>query len=191
MTIRSSKYVACGQIALGLSLFICLLIYPHYFFSINQGGVSNYGTSEPTRMLFILGFGAAAIGTFIGSIKLPQVTEKIYSLKIGMYSLSLLYVVVMASTFSYKMGGLYRHLHLWSALVLFLVMLYQTLWIRFKTPPDRRLSNAFILFSIGWLIGILTGFGIIHLLFTAQIISGVSFGYMLTRIVSSYENKYK
>jgi hypothetical protein len=188
MTIRSSQYVAFGQICLGLSLFICLLINPDYFFDTNQGGVSNYGTYDQTRMLFILGFGAAAVGTFMGSIKLPRVSDKVSSLKRGMYLLSSLYVLVMASTFSYKTGGLSKDLHLWAALVLFLVILYQALRIRWNNPADRRLNNAFMVFSFGWLIGVLTFFEIIHLLFTAQVISGASFGYMLTRIVRSYEN---
>ncbi|MGI9027941.1 MAG: hypothetical protein ACR2FM_03840 [Candidatus Saccharimonadales bacterium] len=189
MTIRSSQYVACGQIALGLSLFICLLINPHYFFATNQGGVSNYGTYDQTRTLFILGFGAAAIGTFMGSIKLPKVSVKMNRLKMGMYLLSSLYLLVMATTFSYKTGGLNKEFHLWAALVLFLVMLYLSIWIRQKTSAGKRLRNAFIIFCIGSLIGALTAFEIIHLLFTAQVISGVSFGYMLTRIVRICETK--
>lgn len=181
MTIRSNQYVAYGQIALGLSLFICLLINPHYFFDSNQGGVSNYGTYAQTRPLFTLGFGAAAIGTFMGVLKLQSVSNKTKSLKMSMYLLSSLYLLVLASTFSYKTGGLSNDFHLWAAFLLFLVMAYISLQIRWKTRVDKRLRNAFILFGMGWIIGMLTAFEIVHLLFTAQLISGLSFGYMLTR----------
>jgi len=189
MSIRPSQSVAIGQIALGLSLFICLLIIPHYFFTLNQGGVSNYGTSEQTRTLFIFGFAAAAAGTLMASLKLPSGSKKTTNLKISLYLLSLLYVLVLVSTFAYKSGDFTKQLHLWAALVLFLFMLCQSLWIRRSASTDKRLTIAFTLFNFGWIIGILTALEIVHLLFTAQVISGTSFGYMLTRMVKSHEDR--
>ncbi len=187
MNIRPSQFVAFGQIALGLSLFIALLITPRYFFASDQGGVSNYGAGDQTRPLFIAGFGAAAAGAFIASLKLPNRFNKSYTLKISLCLLSVLYLLVLFSTFAYKSDASAERLHLWAALVLFLFMLGQSLWMWRSRSGDKRLAAAFALFGIGWFIGILTAFEIVHLLFTAQILSGISFGYMLTRTVRSRE----
>lgn len=183
MTLSSKQHVAFGQIALGLSLFICLLLVPHYLLATNQGGVSNYGTNNTTRILFVFGFGAAALGMFVGATKLPAGPKYARGMKLSMYMLSVLYVLVLLSTFSYKSGAFEKQLHELSALVLFIVMLYQAVQIRFMSADDRRLQIAFIIFCAGWLAGILTAFEVLHVLFTAQILCGVSFGYMLTRIL--------
>lgn len=112
-------------------MLACLIIVPRYFFSLDQGGISNYGTEAQTRGIFILGFGAAALGTLAASLKLPKHTIHKSTLKFGMYLLSLSYMLVLISTFSYKLNDSNKQLHLQAALALFIIMLLAAIWFRY------------------------------------------------------------
>jgi hypothetical protein len=66
-----------GQLVLAAAMVVCVVIEPKYFWATNQGGVSNYGALDETRLLFTAGFAAAAVASFwvsrkitVGSIKL-------------------------------------------------------------------------------------------------------------------------
>ncbi len=183
MNIRAYQYILFGQLALGLSILVCLLLIPHYFFSLDQGGISNYGTEDRTRPLFILGFGAASFATFIGSLRLSKKVSKTNRFQIMLVLLSLLYLTLMFSTFSYKDSSDSMQLHERAALGLILAMAAGAVMIRVKGAIDTRIKVAFYVFSIGFAIGLLTLFELVRLLFTFQIICGASFGYMLVRAV--------
>ncbi len=77
-------------------------------------------------------------------------------------------------------------LHELAALALLMAMLAGAVWIRFEGILDTRLKLAFLFFCLGFIIGLLTLTGLIHLLFTSQIICGASFAYMLTYKIRNY-----
>ncbi len=167
-------------------MLLCLILLPHYFFSSNQGGISNYGTEDRTQFIYILGFGTASLFTLIGSYKLSSKTSRIYSLQLALGLLSLIYFVVLLSTFSYKLTSFNKQLHGLAALALFIAMLAGSLWIRFKGYMDSKLKLAFAIFCLGFIIGLLTLVEFVHLLFTSQIICGACFGFMLTHKLRNY-----
>ncbi len=167
-------------------MLLCLILLPHYFFSSNQGGISNYGTEDRTQLIFILGFGTASLFTLIGCFKLPSQTSKIKSLRLLLGLLSMLYLFLLISTFSYKLNDFNKQLHGLAALALFIVMLAGALWIRFYGYANSRLELVFGIFCVGFIIGLLTLVEFVHLLFTSQIICGVCFGFMLTYKLRDY-----
>ncbi len=180
---RPEWYITAGQIILGICLLGCLVLIPGYFFSYNQGGISNYGTDPRTTWLFVLGFGAATAGVLLAAFRLPQATTRRLQLQVGLVLLAVLYLAVLLSTFSYKMNESYRLLHLYAAIALFLGMFIGASWLRFVAIKDAPTPTrvAFVVFCIGLIIAILMQAGVLQLLFTAQIVCGIAFGYMLTQ----------
>lgn len=182
----SANYIKFGQIGLGLSLLICLIIIPKYFFSLDQGGVSNYGTDDRTRILFTIGFGIASLSAFLSALYLPARLPKKSTMKSMLLILSALYLAVLLTTFPYKINDFYRGLHEKSAIMLFVFMVIFALWIRFATRLQNLATKKwFLVFGLGILLSALTLFGVIHLLFTAQIVSGTAFAMIVISVVKS------
>ncbi|HSW36867.1 MAG TPA: hypothetical protein VLG37_00690 [Candidatus Saccharimonadales bacterium] len=186
MKLKPEQYLAISQLVLGACILLCLAIIPHYFFSFDQGGVSNYGTKLATVAPYSLGFGVAALGTLMASFSLPANVPRRTVMRFGLLGLSLLYGLALVSTFQYKLNASHRHLHEQLAVALFLGMLLGALWLRFVAlKEDVSIRRAFILFAVGFLAAVLTFFGPLHMLFSSQITCGASFGYMLTHGVKT------
>lgn len=166
---------------LGLCLLVCILIIPGYFFSLNQGGLSNYGTEDKTVWLFIAGFGAASLGTLLAALTLPRSVTWLWQWRVGLLVLAGLYLAVMLTTFSYKDNESLRQLHEQAALALFAAMLAEALWLRFSATKDPLIKPLFNVFIIGFVLAGLTFAGLLHVLLSAQLLCGVAFGYVVVR----------
>lgn len=186
MKLSAKDYFKYGQIGLGLCLLICLFITPDYFFSFDQGGVSNYGTESKTQILFTLGFGFSALGSLLAVKYLPLKFSRRLAMRAMLTILAVLYLAVLATTYSYKINDFYRTIHEWSAIGLFVYMSALAIWLRFWQAREQTLvCRWFWLFVIGLLTAILTFFGVIHLLFTAQIISGLAFAMIVNNALKN------
>ena len=180
MKLTHKNYFVYGQLALGLSLLMCLIIIPKYFFSLDQGGVSNYGTDDRTRTFFTIGFGLATLGSLLAARFLPlKISKRLFS-RVMLIILATGYLAVLLTTYSYKVNDFYRVLHERTAIGLFVFMLIFALWLRFFVARQNQgVKRWFWLFGAGIVLAGLTILGIIHLLFTAQILSGVAFAFIL------------
>lgn len=174
-------YFAAGQIILATCLVICTVLAPGYFFSTNQGGISNYGTNNQTVGLFITGFTAAAVGAVAAASRLRAATMQLRQLRNYLFILAILYILVMLSTFSYKQNDDYRQLHEHVSLALFAYMAFMAVRLRLQSGADRHIAAAFGIFLLGLLLGLATLLGPLHTLFTAQVVSAAAFGYMVSR----------
>lgn len=184
-SISARQFFVAGQIVLGLCLLLCLILVPRYFFSVSQGGVSNYGTESKTVWLFAVGFAVAAMGCLLAAAKLSTRASKHWQLRIMLVLLALLYLGVLFSTFSYKDNEAYRLLHVQAAIALFVWMLISAAWLRFSLVKDVYMRRAFLLLLIGLALSGLTFLGYISILFTAQIFSGVAFGRMMAHALKA------
>ncbi|MGB4758478.1 MAG: hypothetical protein WBP26_00295 [Candidatus Saccharimonadales bacterium] len=172
---KSQTWFALGQIILGACLAYCLYLIPRYFFSLDQGGVSNYGTLDDTKWVFTAGFAAAAIGALFASI-----TAKGNStLKFALFVLAVMYAAMLATTFSYKLNDSLNDLHQYTSITLFVVMFIIALWLQF-TAKDSFTKICFAILLLGLIAGALTLAGVIHVLFSVQIVCGVAFAFMIT-----------
>lgn len=181
MNFRPWHYVALSQIILGLCIAACIIIIPHYLFTSNQGGVSNYGTENSTSLLFILGFATVAVGTFVAAIKIPVALVPLRLMRPCLFTISALYGLVLISTIPYKINNAYESLHLFTAFTLFIAIIFFVFYVRFSLIRDKKIECAFIMFCVGLFGGLLTMFEILAILFTGQLICGISFGYILAR----------
>lgn len=183
MNLKSSKVFTISQLIFGLSLLGCIFLIPHYLLDLDQGGLSNYGTEALTKPLFILGFLAAAYGAM--HVARQTVINK--NLQIGLYLLMAAYILVMISTFTYKTNSAIEASHNLSSILLYLVMAVIIWLVRDSITGEYRLKIALIVFISGSLIGFLTIITLLTQLLTAQLMTGLSFGYLL--VASLQTNK--
>lgn len=175
-------YFSLGQTILGICLAVCAFIIPSYFLSSDQGGVSNYGTSDRTAWWFTGGFAAAAVGALAAAGALPSSARNRGTLRLFLVLLGILYAVVLGTTFSYKLSDSNREWHQLASLALFAVMLAAATWARFVTS-DKAVRLAFILLLLGLAAGVLTLTGVLHILFIVQIFCGLVFAYLFARTI--------
>ena len=159
---------------------------PKYFLSFDQGGVSNYGTLSETQVFFTIGFALASLGAVLASKFMGQGYKSAGVFRILLVIHGLRYISVLVTTYPYKVNEFYRSLHEWSAIGLFVYMSVLAIWLRFWQAREQTLvCRWFWLFVIGLLTAILTFFGVIHLLFTAQIISGLAFAMVVNNALKN------
>lgn len=177
MKLSSYRYVQISHIILAIFIVICIFVDPRYFFTRNQGGISNYGTDSRTQIFFILGFLAAAIGTWLAAFTHKNISK---FHKYIMIAIGIMYFLLMLSTIPYKLNSTFKTLHFAAALALFLTMLMMTFWIKYKLAKNSRVIKVwFYIFLLGLIIALLTQLKIITLLFVSQIVVGVAFAVIL------------
>lgn len=176
------QYFALGQLVLALSLLISFIIIPDYFFSLDQGGISNYGTDDRTIVLFSLGFGAATVGSYIAAFKLFNKLG-LKNVQYQLLTLSLFYGLVLLTTYPYKISTFYENSHILVSFGLSVLMTILVVHIRRTYRNDNFIKRLFILYCLGFSIALMTLFGLANLLFNAQIISGFSFSAIMTRYI--------
>jgi hypothetical protein len=169
----SKKAVIASQSVLLLTLIICGLLSPEVITRFPQGGLSNFGTETTTLPVFSVGFWAAIILLAIAGSHTKDKLVK--SVLVGN---ALLLAVLVLSTYPYKINEFYENLHI---VVGFTVAIYQ-LVTSFMLLYHFGLNffNKLALFLIG--LSVLAGLSTIFwvgLLFTAQLLGGVSYAILL------------
>lgn len=175
MMVKPRYILALSQIFFGLSIFICLILIPRYFTEADQGGISNYGTEPTTSPFFIFGFLSAALGVAYAAFY----TKVSRSQKINLTVLAAMYLLVMVSTFAYRVDGSQESRHQLAALMLIIVMTVYFMLSRSSIAGSVASKAASLLYIVGLILGLLTSVNITTQLLSAQILTGVSFGYLL------------
>lgn len=186
-TKTAADYFAAGQLVLAACLFISTLLLPQYFFSLDQGGVSNFGTQGRTVIWFVAGFAAAAGGAFAAARTITGGGQH-RQLRIDLYALAALYLFVMISTFWYKQAEDYRQLHEQASILLFVYMAIMATSLRLSASGDQRTKRLFLVFVCGIILGLATLIGPLTVLFTAQLVAGGAFGGLVYRSLSRHNN---
>ncbi len=173
-----TRLVTYSQLALAVSLLLCAVLAPEVSLWEKQGGISNYGTMRETIVIFSLGFWAC-------SLLLLRAAAKVKSarFKKALIILASSTIVLVLSTYPYKINTFFENLHIAIAFGLILfqqaIALYLAKWNRYDRVSSVFLSIQFV--SI--IFGLLTFFDVKNILFTAQVVGGIGFGGLLIHSV--------
>jgi len=181
---KSAVYALLGQLSLFGFLLVCMLLKPHFLFESNEGGISNYGLYAETVIPYTLAFGLGGLLTMRAALALPEGTDHYKALKIALGVLGLLLIVAMFSTYPYKLNTVFNDTHKYASV--FLTFSEVTLGVWFAGFLARNIKSLMILSVelLGFLMGVLTYYGLIHILFIAEIVTGMAFGLLLVRTVA-------
>lgn len=177
---KSARLLLRGQLLLAVSLLLCTALLPQFFFSWNQGGVSNYGVNGRTMVPFSVGFIGCAVMMVLAAFALPDdgTTQTRY-LRLAIAANAVLPLLVTLTTYTYKVNSSLNALHVHSSRALTLAEAPLVLWLALRVIPGRAAKWLLAVFCCGFAIGVLTLAGIVHFLNLAELLTVFSAGALL------------
>lgn len=191
MTARNSfLYVLFSQLALGFFLLVCTVLDPHYLLSRNEGGTSNFGTNRLTVVPYSLALWLCGIFLLLAAHNLTKHAGSRVNLKPILSLLGVLYILVVLSTYPYKLNLFYTRIHIAISIILFVSQL--VIGIRFAILQSDWLNRSTLgLLFGGVMLSTMTLMGFLPILFISQIITAVAFAILLVRTVFFIMNQRK
>jgi hypothetical protein len=182
------KYLLISQLCILVALTICLILMPHFLFAKNEGGVSNYGIHLKTVVPYSLGFLIAAFYVIRAAGAIETKSPKLRRLRELLLGYSVILLLVLITTYSYKVNLYLKDTHIGVTILTFWFEFLGAFWLC-KVFLRDKLNIGFLAFQfIGLIMGSLTFLGFFHLLFTAQLITILSFGIIMVRSASIIPN---
>ena len=169
---RPKRLIFVAQLSLFAGLIICTLLIPHFLFESNEGGISNYGTYAKTIIPYTLGFGICGLLTVRAALRIPS--ERKY-LRWSLIILGGLYLLVLLSTYPYKLNSLFDGIHQLVGVALVSYSLILGAWLALKRSRHTATVLLFSVQCIGFVLAALTYFGFTNTLFISEIVGSVSF----------------
>lgn len=178
---NAAQLILLSQICLYGFLAICTALLPHYLFERNEGGVSNFGVHARTIVPYSLGLGLGGVLLVIAGFVAARPSKQQRQFRIVLRTLGILLLIALASTYPYKLSNFFGIIHIAAFQLLFAAQLLGGAWITLFIYKNA-LGRFFLgLQLLGFAFGVLTLFGVLHVLFVAQMLSGMAFGYLIVK----------
>lgn len=171
------KYLFSSQLCLWLSVIVCLALIPHFLFSKDEGGMSNYGVHLKTVIPYSIGLLLAALFVVKAALRLKR-SSHLRAVLLG-YAAAL--SLILITTYGYKRNIYLKDTHIAVTIVFFWFELLTAVWLCKRFLADQINISLIVLQLIGFIIGAVTLFGPLHLLFVAQLLTIIPFGMILIR----------
>jgi hypothetical protein len=179
MVVKLRRYLWLSQAALFVLLVTCTVISPKVAF--RNGGVSNFGNQASTVVFYSLSFVLSAVFLYLAAELLLRLKGYRHVARI-LKAIALLELLVLVSTYPRHLRIGYEYLHDVLGVGLFFYQFALAVWL----VRRQRQAAAFILIlcqAAGALVGLLSLFKVIHLLFIGQIVGALSFGVLLVTVL--------
>jgi hypothetical protein len=173
-----------SQVSLYGFLAVCTILLPQFLFNRNEGGVSNYGVHSRTIITYSLSFGLCAGFIFLAARSLPAKTRSYNSVKALLNLIASLCLFAVISTYTYKLTPVLKNIHQISAILLFFAEFFIGIWFGLKLYRDRINVILLSIEVLGVILGALTFFGVLHVLFIAEVGAGIAFGALMIRTIN-------
>jgi len=178
---KAVRYLLLGQVSLFGFTLLCVLLIPHFLLERNEGGVSNYGLYAKTVVPYTLAFGLCGLLT-LWSARFIAKENKAF--KTALASLGILLIAALLSTYPYKINDTFNTIHVDIGIALAFLELGLGAWFALFLARDIKNIVLFAIQLIGFILGILTHFGAIHILFVTELLTSLAFGIILVRTAS-------
>jgi uncharacterized membrane protein len=181
---KATRLVLLSQLCLNGFLLVCTLLMPQFLFERDEGGVSNFGVHALTVVPFSLAFGLGGALLLLAVRGIPRRSKtRQRELQSVLSLLGALLFLVLVTTYPYKVNRFFDNLHIAAAILLFVAELAAGAWFAVSRNDTLNLT-LFAVQIVGSLAALLTLAGVLHVLFVAQLLAGLSFGALLVRTVS-------
>jgi len=181
MLSRIISRLVWSQLTLFGFLGVCVVLMPHFLLEHNEGGVSNYGVHLRTVAPYSLAFLLCA-GLVLQAARLtPPAARTLTRLRSVLYAYAGLLLVVLATTYPYKLNAVFTDLHDLAAILSFWFEVAVSGWLFLVGRRGLIAAGLLAAQATGFCLGSMTFIGTIHLLFIAQMVSGLAFGLLLIR----------
>lgn len=171
--------MAGGQISFWCFTVVCVSLHPGFVLKANEGGMSDYGSHAKTFAFYTLALAVTAGFSLVAARNLaafPRARGMVWVLR----GYGTMLIVVLFSTYPYKLDTVLRDIHITFGVVLALVELAGSIWMYRRARSGRLDTAAFGVQLIGLFLFVLTASGL-HLLFASQMTIAVGYGSLLVR----------
>lgn len=189
MNTRSSKYVTYGQWNLIVFVLLCLSIHPGFVLKRDEGGFSNYGVHIRTVVPYTLTYLGCVIFTLLAAKYLPASGHLTRVLAIVLRSYALLCFLLLVSTYGYTLNAPLKDTHGAIGLIAMLFDPAASLWL-FRHMRRSGWNRALVgVEVVGVVLGVIDIVNVAHVLFAAQAVIAIGFGFLLVRGTHEIESQ--
>lgn len=174
--------LALSQVALIGSLAVCVALQPAVVLSADEGGVSNYGVRAGTVVPYTVGLSLCALFLWLAARAVPASLPHRRGVVSGLEGTAGAFVMVLVSTYPYKVDRALDDLHLVLAVALFVIESVFVTWMAFVPCPSWRQAGFWLVWFAGFVLGGVTLAGLVHLLFLAQVMLTVGFSAVILAV---------
>jgi hypothetical protein len=175
---RVIRDVTRSQLAFALFIAVCVALHPGVVLKINEGGLSNYGVHLTTALPYTLALALASTLSYRATRSLHTSRRESRHFKLLLLIYSGLALLTLATTFGYTLDTPQRDLHVAVGVVITVFECAASVWMYYVV---RHLVLVLAVGLIGFVLAILTFFGVVHLLFFSQVLIGGAFALLLVR----------
>ncbi len=179
----SVRLVILAQMSLGLFLLVCFVLMPHFLLQSDEGGVSNYGTYSATIIPYTLAFGLCGVLTLQAARVFWTDTARSRQLRRVLFGSGWFYLAVLESTYLYQVSGLLDDIHIAVGVLLLVFQIATATWFGHVFTRDVLQTVLLAAQGAGFILAVLTLFGVLHVLFIAEVVTSLTFGWLLIRVV--------
>ncbi len=179
---RISRYLLLSQLSFFGFLGVCLAIVPSFLFHGSEVGVSNYGVRAATAVPYTLGFLLCAVFILKAGHITPRQPRMLGRFRIVLFTLGALFVLVLASTYPYKVNTALKDIHIITGIVLISFEMAMSSWLAFSLPRNWINHLLLVLQASGCVLALVTLVGALHLLLLAQLMASGAFGVLLVLV---------
>ena len=170
--------VARSQIAFALFIAVCVAIHPGEVLKTNEGGLSNYGVYLKTVIPYTLALALASVLSYRATRSLHTARRETRHFKLLLLDYSGLTLLTLVTTYGYTLDTPQRDLHLAVGVAITVFEFAASLWMYYVV---RHLVLVVAVELIGFVLAVLTFFGVLHVLFLTQVLIGGAFALLLVR----------
>lgn len=176
--------VLAGQVAFFTFTALCVALHPGFVLKANEGGISNYGIHLKTVIPYSLAFATPSVMSLRAARRLHVTEGAAFPLRGALRLYAALLVTTLVTTYPYSLNDALKDLHdaVGVAVVVF-EMVTGALIVRALHRGRAVLAVEFA----GFVVGAITFVGAWHLLFVAQIVTGVAFAVILVTATQSWQ----
>ncbi len=175
----ASSLVLFSQLALALALAVCIPLMPRFLFTGNMGGVSNFGVHAQTVAPYTAGMLTCAWFLLKASVRLAATGEDQVLATLCRIT-GVLLLLNLLSTYPYQVAVAWELVHSLCAILLAVAELLGAVTLA-RLLRDRSGYTVLTIAVGAFVVMALTQFGVLHVLFVAEVTTGAAFGVLLVR----------
>lgn len=183
MRTRPYRFALYSQLSLALFLGVCIALHPGLVLKWNEAGLSNYGIHIKTAIPYTLAFALSGVFAFRAARLMTGRTRAVEVARVVLGAYALLCLAVLASTYGYSRTPTLHHIHVIVGITLMLFEPAASLWCYLQVHATRHAGWWLGVEAVGLALAVIDYEAVLHVLFLAQLFTGVGFGVLLVRTV--------
>lgn len=175
---RVTRDVARGQMSFAVFIAVCVALHPGLVLKVNEGGMSNYGVHLKTVVPYTLALALASAFSFRASQVIGRARPEARYFRCLLRAYGGLILLTLITTYPYTLNPSFKDLHIGVGVAITLFEVVASLWLH---RVVRALPLVLVAVIVGFVLSVLTFFGVVHVLFLTQVLVGGGFALLLVR----------